>query len=217
MKNSSLSKISLWIMVVLSWVITLVSYKFVPDKIPLHWNVYGQIDNWGNKFPGIFIFPGIILFVVILMKVVPAIDPRKANYERFIGAYQGFQVGVVAVLLSLNLIVLYASAINTQIEVDFIVKLLVGILFVILGNLMPKIKNNYFVGIRTPWTIASEDVWFKTHRLAGFIWFAGGILMTMLAFIKGVVSAGAYFSVIAVVALVPVIYSYIYYKKNLKS
>lgn len=217
MKNRNFSTIALWLMPALSWMIALLSYPFLPDAIPLHWNIYGQIDNWGNKFPSAFIFPAIMLGVIILMQVIPKIDPKRMNYERFIGVYQAIQVAVVGLLFSLHLLVCYAALINSEIAVDLIVKLLIGILFVIFGNLMPKIKHNYFVGIRTPWTLASEAVWFRTHRMAGFLWFIGGFVMCMLSFFGGVGSATLYFSVIAVVALAPVIYSYIDFKKHMQS
>jgi uncharacterized membrane protein len=213
MKNSIVHKVSLWGMVLISWIATIVCYEYLPDKIPMHWNIYGQVDNWSDKFPGAFVFPAIVLIVAVLLTLVPKMDPKKKNYQKFISSYQWLKLVIVAVMFFINMVVLYASLSNGQVKVDVLIKLVIGILFIVIGNLLPKVKNNYFVGIRTPWTLSSDEVWFKTHRLGGIMFFISGIIMSLLAFVNGSVSAIIYFTFAILSGILPIAYSFVCYRK----
>jgi uncharacterized membrane protein len=105
-------------------------------------------------------------------------------------------------------------SLGADFKVDMVIKLMVGITFICIGNLMPKFKHNYFVGIKTPWTLANEAVWANSHRHGGFIWFVTGIGLVVLAFIPGSISAALYFSLIMIAAFEPIIYSYLSYRKE---
>ncbi|MCR4436115.1 MAG: SdpI family protein [Clostridiales bacterium] len=218
MKDSKKNnKVRIWILWGLAAVPMLMSaavYPFLPDEIPLHWNALGQVDRIGAKFPGAFILPAICLLLPLLMGILPRLDPRRENYEKFSGAYYWMRVCFVVVFGIINAVVLLICLGLASIPVDYIVKLLVGIMIMVIGNLMPKVKHNYFVGIKTPWTINSEDIWFATHRHGGMVWFAAGLAMSVLAFIPGTASAYAYFGVIIFAAFEPMVYSYLSYVKQ---
>jgi uncharacterized membrane protein len=216
MKNEKTIIGLMWVLAVLPLVLTFVIFGKLPDQVPMHWNIHGEIDSWYPKFPGAFILPVFAIAITALISVLPKIDPKKENYERFRSQYLIIRLVLVVFFVIMQLIVIGVSMGATFIGVDTIVKLLVGLLFIVLGNFMPKIKHNYFMGIRTPWTIANETVWTKSHRHGGFMWFAAGIVMSVLAFIKGPVSAALYFAVIMITTLETTIYSWIQYKKVTK-
>ena len=216
MKNEKFKIIFIWVLAVFPIITNVVFYPYLPDRIPLHWNILGQVDRTGAKFPSVFIMPVLCILITVLMVILPKIDPRKDNYKKFGDAYYWIMICVLAVLEIMNIIILLVSLGINFIPVDIVVKLLVGIMIMILGILMPKIKHNYFVGVRTPWTLASEEVWVDTHRHAGKVFFTAGILMIVLAFITGVKSAMFYFAIILIAAFEPIVHSYLVYRKSIR-
>lgn len=181
----------------------------------MHFNAAGDIDNYGNKI-FIFLAPCIIILMIFLAEVMKNIDPKKNSYNNFKRQY--YMIHFIVSLLML-LIELYTIAVSFDIKIvniSYIMILALGTMFVILGNLMPKFKHNYFVGIRTSWTLADEDVWFKTHRFGGKIWFVGGILMMLTVFLPPDFNFIFFIAIAFIIALIPIIYSYIIYKNNSK-
>ncbi|MDF2524731.1 MAG: putative integral rane protein, partial [Clostridiales bacterium] len=166
------------------------------------------------KFPGAFFIPLMEIFMTLVFVFLPKFDPKKENYAKFNKAYTVFMFVMVVFFTAIQLVILGVSMGADFIKVDTIVKLLVGLLILIIGNLMPKLKHNYFMGIKTPWTLSSESVWLKTHRHGGVVWFAAGVLMVLLAFIPGQISAAAYFSITIIAALEPILYSFLCYRKE---
>lgn len=213
MNNMKTKKIFLWALACLPLLMTIAVYPMLPDRIPLHWNMAGEIDRMGDKFPGALLLPAVCLLIPGLMSVLPKLDPRSENYSKFTGAYYWIRVCLVGIFNVITALVLMVS-LGVNVPVDFVVKLLVGLLIMVIGNLMPKIKNNYFVGIRTPWTLNSENVWFATHRHGGMVWFGAGAIMSVLAFIPGSISGYIYFGVIFLAALEPMVYSYILHNRQ---
>ncbi|MBC8061289.1 MAG: SdpI family protein [Clostridiaceae bacterium] len=216
MKESKLKYLVLYAIAVLPLIITLIVYDKLPNQIPMHWNAMGEIDSYGAKMPYAFLLPLIPILAPIMMQLLPKIDPKKNNYKDFEGSYFAIILASVLVFVSLNFITLTTALGNNTMKVDVFVKLMMGVLFVVIGNVMPKLKHNYFVGVKTPWTLSSEQVWYKTHRLSGVLWFIAGFLMIGLSFIGGSISAALYFGIIMAVSFCPVIYSYILYKKEIK-
>ncbi len=151
-------------------------FSHFPSQVAIHWNLYGQADGWADKTFAAFFFPVLILAVYILMIFAPLLDPRKNRYQEFSKIY-----GIIRLVLILFLSALYfissLSALGVITLIQQIVPLATGLLFIIIGNFLPKIKNNWFVGIKTPWTLSSEEVWNKTHRLGGKIFVLGGLLL----------------------------------------
>ncbi|MDP2910652.1 MAG: SdpI family protein [bacterium] len=152
----------------------LLIYPKLPEQIPSHWNVEGEIDNWSAKNFAVFFFPALTFLVYLLMTFIPLVDPYKKNYLKFSRPYFWFRFLFVAFLTSLYLYTL-SAAFGNQIKINyFIIPALAGF-FILLGLFMPKIKRNYFVGIRTPWTIHSEETWNETHKFAGRVFIIAGI------------------------------------------
>ncbi|MDF2678564.1 MAG: hypothetical protein K0Q97_2917 [Bacillota bacterium] len=205
----------LWVLFVVTLLIALISYNYLPEIIPIHFDVSGNVDNYGNRI-FIFLEPFIILFMIITAEVARNVDPKKNAYDKFNKQYYMIFFLVSLLMLVIELYTI-AFSLNMKIfNINIIMPFAVGLLFAIIGNSMPKFKQNFYAGIRTSWTLADDDVWFKTHRLGGKIWFIGGILMMISTILPDVLKTIVFFTVVALIVLVPIIYSYIIYKNKIK-
>ncbi|HBQ64007.1 MAG TPA: hypothetical protein DD727_03610 [Clostridiales bacterium] len=205
---------TLWILALIPLVATLILYPSLPEKIPMHWNARGEIDGWGGRNSA-FLLPLIILGLSLLLKFIPKIDPHKKNYASFEGPYALIRLGFVVFMGVIQAAILRSAFDAQAVKVDFLISLSMGALFALLGYAMPKFRHNYFVGIRTPWTLANETVWKKTHQLGGRIWLAGGLVMIVsAALLKDTLLVGILMGMILVMVLVPVIYSYIVFRQE---
>lgn len=187
-------------------------YPELPDKIPTHWNIRGEVDGWSGKNFGVFFFPLINLACYPLFLWLPRLDPRRANYEKFGRTYT-----IIRVTLHLFFAVLYVisllAALGYPLDINLIVKFIVSLLILIFGNYMGKLKHNYFVGIKTPWTLANEEVWNRTHRFAAPLWVAAGALGMVLSFFHQSWTAYLMFGGIIAAAFIPCVYSYLLFRK----
>lgn len=198
---------SLWIVILVPLVLVLVKWSAFPDKIPMHWNLEGEVDRYGGKW-GLFLSPMINFGVYLLMIFIPRFDPRRRNYDLFGGAYWIMRI-LIATMLSVFGVVTALASLGVSLNVGLIVESSCIGLFLLLGNLFGKIRPNFFVGLRTPWTISSEEVWMKTHRLAGKLWVIGSVIMLPLLFLlPAKISFIAFIVYISVLVIVPVVYSW---------
>ena len=151
-------------------------YPALPEKVATHWNLDGEPDGYGSRFTGVFFLPLMTLGLYLLFLFLPLIDPRRKNYPEFIKTFRLIKLAVVLLMLGLHLLTL-AFNLGYPVEISRCVNLLPGILFTLLGWGFPRIRHNYFVGIRTPWTLASPQVWTQTHRLGGKLFFWSGLVI----------------------------------------
>ena len=184
-------------------------YTDLPAQIPTHWNAAGEIDDYSPKGWGIVMLLGMGVLVWVIMKLIPVISPKGYRTETFAEIVNLFQVVLVAFMSGICVLVLLESyGVNVRINESIFIG--VGLLLFILGNYMTKMRKNFFLGIRTPWTLASDEVWSRTHRVGGPIFMAGGLLLAVSAFLP--IRAEAMAAVVVVIALVPVVYSYFVYR-----
>lgn len=200
---------------IITFTLTIAIYPTVPDRVVSHWNAAGQADGYMSKFWGLFLIPLIMTGFVALFAVLPRIDPHKKNYEKFRDYYEGFILLFVLFLLAIQVQIILWS-IGYQISPNLTFPLLIGILFIYIGFLLGHAEQNWFVGIRTPWTLSSKTVWKRTHQLGGKLFIIAGVISCAGIF------AGAYalwFILVPVlaVAVYTVAYSYIEFQKELKS
>jgi uncharacterized membrane protein len=155
-------------------------YGSLPEQIPTQWNINGSVTYSARST--IFLIAGLSPVMAVLLLVLPRVDPRKKNYEKFRSYYDAFIVVLLLFLLVMDGIILSESLQPGRISVSRVVVLGVGLLFVFLGNILPRIKNNFFMGLRTPWTLSDPDVWNRAHRLGGklFFWFGLAIALSGL-------------------------------------
>lgn len=187
-------------------------WNSLPETIPTHWNLNGEIDNWGKKTTLIlipFLLSGLTYGIFLL---VPLIDPKK-KIQAMGNKYHYLKFLMILFMSFLAVFIIYSVKEQsiTNINIIFIA---VGLLYIILGNYMKTIKANYFIGIRTPWTLENESVWKKTHTLAGKFWLLGGLAIIISSIITEKEFNGTFFLAITIVmVLAPIIYSFIEYKK----
>ncbi len=202
----------LWVIIGGSFLTSLILYKKLPEQIPMHWNIAGEVDRYGSRLEGAFAMPILNLLLLVMMIWLPAIDPRRRSYKKFEAFYKLFQWTMVIFLAGMQSLVI-AWALGHQLSISLYVKLGIGILFIIIGNYMGKVRSNWFVGIKNPWTLENEEVWMKTHRLAGPLMFGAGVLTIILAFVNKGFAFWIIIGAIVFASLVPMIYSYMIYRR----
>ncbi|PKM83452.1 MAG: hypothetical protein CVU89_01395 [Firmicutes bacterium HGW-Firmicutes-14] len=187
-------------------------YPSLPDQVPSHWNIQGEVDGWSTPFWGAFGMPLLNLGMYIMFFLIPRIDPKKEKYAKFRGAYNAFRYALHLLLAGLFVVIMMAAR-GMEPDVDRLVPMGVAILFIIIGNYMGKIQKNYFFGIRTPWTLDNEEVWRKTHRMAGPLWVGGGLVSLIGAVFGGKTASVVFFSALAIMVVVPTVYSYFAFQR----
>ncbi|WP_058486778.1 SdpI family protein [Defluviitalea phaphyphila] len=211
MKQSKL----LWFLIIISLIGTIIIFPYLPKQIPTHWGINGEIDDYSSKYIAFFL-GSLPALSYLLMYFIPKLDPKKENYKKHEKAYSIIAISFSIALIFIHWIILLAS-INIITNVGFFVKLIIGLLFIIMGNYMTQLRFNFFVGIRLPWTLSNENVWKKTHRIAGIGYTLIGILLIITSFIKSSISFMSFFVSLILLAIVTMIYSYIQYQKEIKS
>lgn len=186
-------------------------WNSLPEQIPVHWNGSGKIDRWGKKSELILIILIISGISYLLMLILPALDP-KGNLQKMGNKFMQIRYYLVIFMSALGIFIIYGSQ-QKESKPTFIF-VLIGLLFAVLGNYFKTVKPNYFVGIRTPWTLENEEVWKKTHQLGGKLWFVGGLLIVLSSLVvENPWSLYIFFGITAVISIVPIVYSYTEFKK----
>jgi uncharacterized membrane protein len=199
--------------------IPLMIWLFLPhsaaEQIPIHWNTSGEVDGWatGKQIP---IFLGAIAaggFVVyLILRFLRKVDPKPTAQLNDTTAMK-IGLGVIILMAAINIIVILPG--TPKSDISTIVLLFVSLLFSFLGNVMYNIKPNYFIGIRLPWTLEDENNWRETHRLAGVIWFVGGMVSAILCLILSPkVMFPTFIGITIILVLIPSIYSFIYFRRT---
>lgn len=201
------------LLILLMFIIGFASYPFLPEKIPMHWNFKGEIDRYGSKFEGVWAIPLLTLFLYLGLLFVPYLDPKKENYIKFEKVYQIIKYSLVIVFSILYYSVIIVGLGGPKDLIPKIVPITIGILFIILGNYMPRIKPNWFVGIRTPWTLSNEEVWRKTHKVGGYLFVISGIVIILAGFLPPYWNFAFLIFSVSLSGIFSVVYSFILYKR----
>jgi uncharacterized membrane protein len=188
------------------WIFSLAVYSRLPESIPSHWNLAGEVDGWSPRWIGAFLFPLIATGSLVIPWILFRIDPRRENLERSPDRYLiiNFSIVFAALVQCLTL----GSVLGWPIDVPTGIVAGVGLLMVGIGNYLPRVRSNWWIGVRTPWTLSSEGVWRRTHRLAGRVFVAGGAVLAATAFLPDELRGWIVLPVVAVIAAVPLVYSY---------
>jgi uncharacterized membrane protein len=189
---------------------TLVAYPQLPAIVPMHWNAHGQVDSWGPKWQLLVFAPGIMLGLVALFAALPWLSPKKFDVESFRPTYLYIMIVMVAMFAYIQILSLLA-ALGLALDIGRAAEGGISLFIALLGNVLGRVRRNFYVGIRTPWTIANERVWNVTHRLAAKTIFVGGLVGLI-----GVLLHAPFWMPIAcflVAAFVPAAYSLVFYKQ----
>lgn len=182
--------------------------------MPSHWNIEGDVDSYLPKGTWIWIFPGITMLLVLMFPFFSRIDPKKEKYELFRRPWLILQMVFVGFFAYLYFVSLYLT-LNPSVPITGFIFGGIGVMFVLIGNYLGKVRQNWFLGIRTPWTLDNEKVWNKTQRLAGWLFLIAGLVVFAEAFIQWQI-AWMMGVCTAVVVIVPVVYSYFLHRKLVK-
>ena len=210
--STKAATITIVMMLILSFLVALVLYPIMPDPMPSHWNAQGEVDGYMSKFWGMFLMPLITLGIVLLFLAIPRIDPLKANIALFIDSYNIMMVAFVAYMLYIYALTLLA-ALGYGFNMTFMLLPAMGVLSIIIGYQIGKAKRNFFVGIRTPWTLSSDTVWAKTHQLGKWM-FMGAGAVSILCVPVGEVGFWIMMITLMAAAFVPIVYSYFLWKRE---
>lgn len=203
------------VIVLLLFAVSAFFYPQLPDKLASHWNAAGQADGYSSKFWGLFMLPIIAIFLSLLLVFIPRLDPLKANVEKFKGYYYGFVIVFLLFFFYLHLLTIFFNLGYTFNMTTFLIPAF-ATLFYFMGFMVSKAKRNYFIGIRTPWTLASDSVWDKTHKLGGKL-FKIAAIITLLGVLLGQYAIWFMLVPISLVAIITVVYSYLVFRKEAKT
>lgn len=188
----------------------------LPQTVPMHWNLNGVIDDYGSKTNLIWMSLLMPFIAYGILLLASSIDP-KGSMQRMGNKLQNLKLLLTTFMSVLALWILYITKQQTIGNMNTVM-IVSGVLLIILGNYFKIMPPNYFIGIRTPWTLENKATWKETHKLAGWLWFTGGILIVILGFtLNAKVASVANISIIAVIGLVPVVFSYFFYRKQKKT
>ena len=204
-----------WKLLLLTSVVILLSifaglflWNRLPEQVPIHWNAAGEVDGWSNKTMAVFGMPTLMLAIQWLMVFALSADPKRQNHSQKV-LYLAFWL--IPVLNTIVMTITYGTAMGGKLRVEVLLPVLLGLPFVGIGNYLPKCQQNYTIGIKIPWTLNSEENWNKTHRVAGFVWVVGGLLMMLSGFFA---SFWPLPIVTLLMVLIPLIYSYVLHRKG---
>ena len=188
-------------------------YSGLPERIPTHWNLEGKVDGYGGRWT-LFLFPGMMVLMLLLFYFLPALSPKHFEVDTFRPTYLAIMDIVLGLFGYLQGLLLYAvyQDVHVGASIDFGRGFMAGffLFFALMGNQLGKVQKNFYIGVRVPWTLASDRVWNDTHRLAAWVMFAAGIV----GFVLTISGVWIVFPIVLLVAsaLVPVIYSFVHYK-----
>jgi uncharacterized membrane protein len=198
--------------IVVMAIASVIAYPRLPEQVASHWNWRGQVNNWQSRRQAAVFLPMLALVMWGVMRALPSIDPRRANYSKFQPTYE-FMVGATLTVIALIHLAVLASGIGMPIAIHRVIPIALGIILVAIGNQLPRARSNWWFGIRNPWTLSNDRVWERTHRVGGYLMMAAGVVMIVGALLS--VRAGPLvIACVAVWAIGSMIYSYVAWRQE---
>ncbi len=201
------------LIVVIAVAATLAVYSRLPEQVPVHWNLHGEANGSLGRFWGAWLMPLVIAAMAFVLRALPLIDPRRQNYAKFAGAYQGLCILILLYLLAVHFLLL-GAAVGMPVSVRHWVPMAIGLLLVGVGILLPRVHSNWFFGIRTPWTLSSDRVWERTHHVGGYVMIITGLLIAVSVLVVPQWTHSVMFVGIAGSAIIVVGYSYFAWREE---
>ena len=192
---------------------SLAVYSRLPEEVPVHWGLSGAPDRFASRLEGAFLIPAMMIALFAIMQWYPSRDPRAANIAKFRGAYDTVVTATIALLSGLHVLSL-GNALGWRIDIPKIGMVALGLMFILLGNLMPLARSNFIFGIRTPWTLSSDTVWMRSHRVGGYAMVVAGIITIVAGFVAQPVGYIVALASLLIAGIVPIGYSYILWSRG---
>ncbi|HEY2852962.1 MAG TPA: SdpI family protein [Gemmatimonadaceae bacterium] len=199
--------------VLAAFVVSAIAYRGLPERVPIHWDAHGNVNGYGSRFAGAFTMPLVMLGLWLLLRLLPRIDPRRANYAKFADTYDLFVDSLVGLLLVMQLALL-ANTLGWPVSMERVAPVLIGLQFIILGNALPRARPNWWFGIRTPWTLSNDRVWTRTHRVGGYLVAAAGAILLLAAVVPGPIALAFGIGAVLAATFGSVVYSYFAWKQE---
>lgn len=189
-------------------------YNKLPAQVPMQWGFDGAVVRYDDKYQ-LFFVAGLNILLGVLMPILPKIDPKKHNYERFETTYTTIRILFMLFMIVMIGISLVESLYPNTIMVGKVICAMIGVLLVLMGNQMPKVKSNFFMGIKTPWALSDENVWNKTQRLGGRMFVLGGLWLVISCFMipKQNILMWSCMVAVCIICIVPTVMSYVWYQR----
>lgn len=191
--------------------ISLWAFPQLPPTVPSHWNLHGDVDAYSSRASAMLLMPVMIVVLRLLLSLLPKIDPLGKNYEGFTDTFW-LMINTVLLFMAAIHLVMIANALGFTVPPARLIPIAAGLMCIFLGNVMGRLKPNWFFGIRTPWTLSSETVWRKTHRTAGWLLVLGGVPVGLVGFAPRAAAMPLMAAVLGFVLAVPVVYSFILWR-----
>ncbi|MFH2136116.1 MAG: SdpI family protein [Patescibacteria group bacterium] len=188
----------------------------MPDRVPTHWNIRGEVDGYGSKYINLFLMPSIALAAYLLMSFLPVIDPLRKNYEKFAKPYLYFKIFLAFFFIYLEIFLLYSSVRFSPPQGSLMFAIPFSLLLCFIGWILPQIKRNFFIGIRTPWSLVSDENWKKTHDFSGKVFIVAGIASLIASFFGSMASFIILIASVFTAVMATFVYSYLEYRKEKK-
>jgi uncharacterized membrane protein len=195
------------------WVLAGVVHLRLPPGIPSHGHRSGAVDGWMARPWGLVALPITALLLAAVLLLLPRLDPRRANVERFRGDLHAMLTLLGVVLAALHVATLGAT-LGWPVDAGRVVVVLVGLLLAGIGHYLPRVPSNWFIGIRTPWTLESDAVWRSTHRLAGRTFVAAGVAVALAAFLPPRSRGAVMLAAIVLAAMIPTLHSFVAWRRE---
>lgn len=213
-KNNKITLALSSVAILMPVIVGIILWDKLPDTVATHWNAAGESDSFSTKAFAVFGLPLIVLALHWLCVFFTEKDPKNKNQSP---KMQKLVLWICPVLTWVASAVIYSAALDKEINVLNLIPLLIGFMFIVLGNYMPKCKQNYTIGIKIKWTLENETNWNKTHRFSGILWFVGGMVVIASGFLPETIMFGGITAVILICVIAPVIYSYSVYRNMNKN
>lgn len=215
--NTRTTTIAVLIMVIAATIVGITFWNQLPDQMASHWGPNDEVNGYMSKFWGVFLMPLVTLGMMALFLVIPNIDPLKANIARFRDVFNLFITLMVAFMIYIHILTLRWNLGYTNFGMSKAMLPAIGILFFFVGYMLRKAKRNFFIGIRTPWTLSSDRVWDETHRLGSVLFMISGVFAFIGSLFGGKTAFWFLFVPLIGSTLITLVYSYLLYEKEIKA
>ncbi|HEX6269974.1 MAG TPA: SdpI family protein [Anaerolineales bacterium] len=215
--NTRLTTIIVLVMVLVATVAGVSLWNRLPDQMASHWNVNDQVDGYMSKSWGVFMMPLVTLGMFLLFLLIPNIDPLKANIAKFRETFNLFITFIVVFMIYVHALTLLWNLGYTNLGIGKAMLPAMGLLFIVIGSLLRKAKRNWFIGIRTPWTLSSDKVWDEIHRIGGILFMISGVLAVIGGFFGGIIAFWSIMIPVFGTTTFLLVYSYVLYQRETKA
>ena len=201
------------VLVLISVVASVGVYSRLPDRVPTHWDVHGQVDAYGPKWMGTLLLPFVLIVLWGLLRGLPSIDPRRANYAKMQGTYD-LVVNLVLTLVAVIHLIVLAATLGIGAPWARLIPVVAGLAFIVLGNALPRARPNWWFGIRTPWTLSNDRVWERTHRVGGYLMAMAGFAIAAASMAPLTYLGPIILTVVVSTTLATFAYSYVAWRQE---